>query len=347
MNPTQGLKVFAMPDPLAKGFTRSQINDLIYQLTADPEQSRLMMEAESLAVLDAAYIKGESVTRQNGFILDAVTTSYARFPRAIQALERALNRFLSSNGITVIDNEIGEPKKNNLFATIAVQFTLSDGQAITIVFHAPDEDPKVFKPDDVVIAFRWLLNKRDITQAVTPEMGKGKAREVSLPTIAKRLSHLVVANSEVFQVKQKEVTEAREHLAYLQEQSNILMDELNQITTEISILEERNNELDHIISIKSNELAFRQNFNNDLRTKIAELKIVRPEPEGEQNSKLMAILTLENIINGLHDNVAADGVLEMIEEANYELEKLGLIDKFDALIGSAVEKYVELDEKQE
>ncbi|WFQ78108.1 hypothetical protein PXH59_00225 (plasmid) [Xenorhabdus sp. SF857] len=472
MNPIQGLKIFAMPDPLAKGFTRSQLNEVIYQLTADPEQSCLMMEAESLSILDAAYIEGEPVTHLDGFILDAVTTSYARFPRVIQALERALNRFLSGNGITVIENEIGEPKKNNLFATIAAQFNLSDGQAITVVFHAPDEDPKIFKPDDVVIAFRWLLNKRDITQAVAPEMDKGKVREVSLPTIGKRISHLVAANSETFQAKQKEVIESRERLATLQEQSKTLIDELNKVTTEVAILEERNNELDHIVSKKSSELTFRQNYNNELREKIARLKAIKPDepldtkPQPEENTakerlaliapalfnnilssmstiaaidrgeergltrslfvnsivnklktrhnngqyeivdtsldfiknvqkdldkpiitsrnsvwslhsnaagsleeknetalptdhqemednevignyKPKAALTLEDIVNGLHDNVAADNVLKMIEESSEELEELGLVEEFDSLIGSAVEKYVELDEKQE
>ena len=129
MNPVKGLKVFAMPDPLAKGFTRSQIKEAMYQLTADPEQEALMFEVEPLSVMDAAYVEGELVGKHDGFILDAVTTSYASFPRTMKALARALNRALSSSNITVTDHEVGEPKKNNLFATVAAQFSLSDGQA--------------------------------------------------------------------------------------------------------------------------------------------------------------------------------------------------------------------------
>lgn len=111
MNPVNGLKVYAMPDPLAKGFTRSQIKEAMYQLTADPEQEALMLEAEPFAIMDAAYVEGERVEAHDGFILDAVTTSYATFPRTMKALARALNRALSSSNITVTDHEVGEPKK--------------------------------------------------------------------------------------------------------------------------------------------------------------------------------------------------------------------------------------------
>ncbi|HFQ5182123.1 TPA: hypothetical protein ACGUW2_004119 [Vibrio vulnificus] len=505
MNPANGLKIYAMPDPLAKGFTRSQIKEAMYQLTADPEQEALMLEAEPFAVMDTAYVEGVRVEAHDGFILDAVTTSYATFPRTMKALARALNRSLSSSNITVTDHEVGEPKKNNLFATVAAQFILSDGQAVSVVFHAPDEDPKVFKPDDVVIAFRWLLNKRDITQVVAPEMNKGKMREVSLSTIGKRIGNIAAANSEAFQAKQKEVTESRNELASLQESSNALLDELNTLTTEVAQLEGRDKELEHMVTVKSDELAERQRYNDSLREKIAALKAAQPAPEPspapsqgegepqpeEENAALerfklvepslfkdvvasistiaaidrgeekgltrslfvssivnklktrhnngqsevvdaaldfisevqksldkpiisarnavwslhsnatgskeekdesatpdspeqpitptpedtpaetpdapdesqkgendnmneqsvgdkpQAVLTLENIVNGVHDDVAADDVLEMIEEASEELEKLGLVEEYDALIGSAVEKYAELDEKQE
>lgn len=493
MNPVNGLKVYAMPDPLAKGFTRSQIKEAMYQLTADPEQEALILEAEPFAIMDAAYVEGERVEAHDGFILDAVTTSYATFPRTMKALARALNRALSSSNITVIDHQVGEPKKNNLFATVAAQFSLSDGQAVSVIFHAPDEDPKVFKPDDVVIAFRWLLNKRDITQIVAPEMTKGKMRDVSLSTIGKRISGLVGANSERFQAKQKEVKAARDELSRLNESANTLLDELRLLTEDVAQLESRDKELDHMVTVKSDELTKRQRYNDNLREKIAALKAAQPdpepspepsqgegEPEPEENTALerfklvepslfkdvvasistiaaidrgeekgltrslfvssivnklktrhnngqsevvdaaldfisetqkyldkpiistrngvwslhsnatgskeekddnaapedpvtptpdsqdesqsgesgdmneqsvgdkpKAVLTLENIVNGMHDDVAADDVLELIEETSDELEALDLVEKYDALIGSAVEKYAELDEKQE
>ncbi|HDY8182601.1 TPA: hypothetical protein RQL23_003989 [Vibrio vulnificus] len=528
MNPIHGLKVFSMPDPLAKGFTRSQIKEAMYQLTADPEQEALLFEVEPLSVMDSAYVEGVPVEPNDGFILDAVTTRYATFQRTMQALSRALNRSLSSNDITVIGHDIGEPKKNNLFATVSAQFMLSDGQAISVVFHAPDEDPKVFKPDDVVIAFRWLLNKRDITQVVAPEMNQGKMKEVSLATIGKRIGTLVAANSELFQSKQKEVNAARAELSKTQEESNALIEELTLLTTEVAQLEDQSKTVAHIVTMTSDELAKRQAYNDALREKIAALKqsvtppedkgqsetegeqepenagdrlklidsslyrdivsslatilaidrgeekgatrslfvnsivnklrtrhnngqselvdaaldfikqaqanldkplisaknsvwslhsnasgskeekdeMAKPdviEPEQSQNGdesepevitppqsaegnpesvtpppsiesetpsqstdpvvsqdgeseeiptqpvgdKPQSVLTLENIVNGLHDDVAADDVLEMIEEASEELEQLGLLEQYDALIGSAVEKYAELDEKQE
>ncbi|MBT2979683.1 hypothetical protein AA405_19365, partial [Vibrio anguillarum] len=205
---------------------------------------------------------------------------------------------LSSNNISVVGHEIGEPKKNNLFAIVAAQFELSDGQAISVIFHAPDEDPKVFKPDDVVIAFRWLLNKRDITQVVAPEMSLGKMKEVSLPTIGKRIGTLAAANSEAFQAKQKEVNSAREDLKKAQEESNNLLDELSQLTTEVAQLEDQDKTIEHMVTVKSDELAKRQVYNDQLREKIAALKAAQPapepspEPSGQDASETMLRLQL-------------------------------------------------------
>lgn len=270
MNPQLGQRLFSTPDPLAIGLTASQTAEAMYQLSADPELEALMLEPASLAIMDAAYVEGEAVV--SGLILDAVTTTFARFPRTMKALERSLNRSgLAAEEISVTGHEIGAPKKNNLFATVAVQFSLSDGQSLTVIFHAPDEDPKIFKPDDMVIAFRWLLNKRDITQVVTPEMAQGKMRDISLQSVAKRVASLIMANSEKFQAKQTEVRQMKENLGATNKEIDSLTEELQTLNVSISDLSEESESLDQVIALKTGKLTETQQLNDSLRAQIAEL----------------------------------------------------------------------------
>lgn len=474
MNPLHGQRLFAVSDPLAVGFTDSQLADAMYELTASDEQEALMLETESFSVMDSCYIAGEPVV--SGLVLDAVTTSFARFPRVMQALQRALNR---GADVKVLEHEIGTPKKNNMFATVAVQFKLSDGQVLSVVFHAPDEDPKVFKPDDMVVAFRWLLNKRDITQVVTPEMSQGKMKDVSLTTVAKRVGSLIAANSSKFTAKQDEVAAAKKALEDIEVEKDKLRDELAGLTNDIAEISESKETADKVLQTKKQGLQDATDYNEKLRARVAELQASQPDVEPDQvedvtpepnpildpqpesvtkqnknesserleliDSKLHrditssmstiaaidqngakgrdralfvssivnkvktkhknqqqevvdaaldyidamqegrakplitkrngvwklhsnasgtpeekvqeseqpepdkpeAVTTLEAIINGVHDDVNADDILEMIEEAAEQLESLGLVEEYDALIGSAAEKYAELDEKQE
>ncbi|MBQ7607381.1 MAG: hypothetical protein IJU76_05370 [Desulfovibrionaceae bacterium] len=46
-----------------------------------------------------------------------------------------------------------------------MQLPFSDGQVVSVIFHAPWADKKAIGPSVRIVAFRWLLNTRDITQA--------------------------------------------------------------------------------------------------------------------------------------------------------------------------------------
>lgn len=305
MNPQLGQRLFSTPDPLAVGLTVNETIDAIYSLTSDPEQEALMMESVSLAVMDSAYIKGDPIL--SGFILDAISTTYARFPRTMKALERSLNRGgLQASGIEVSAHEIGTPKKNNLFATVAVQFTMTDGQALTVVFHAPDEDPKIFKPDDMVVAFRWMLNKRDITQVVSPEMIQGKMRDTSLQSIAKRVVSLVVANSEKFKAKQAEVMKMRETLAESNKEVNTLTEELQSLTMDISNINDHSEEIDQSLALKNKLLTETEQRNEELRAQISELRAIhKVEPVSQKIVESEAGERLRLIDSDLHRNITS------------------------------------------
>lgn len=225
----RGLRLFDQPVLGGTGFSPSELADIYYGLISD-ENAGLMFESESLDVMDAAYNPGEPVTES--MVLDAVTAKYNRFPKTMAALQRVFNRQLP-DAIKAEEPAIGTPKVSAGFATVTVQFPFSDGQTVSIIFHAPDNDPKKINGADEVIAFRWLLNQRDITHIVAPEMTQGIMRDIPLQTVGKRITQLVEKNSARFTKKQGEVTQQREDLARNEELVKTLSDQTVVLADEV------------------------------------------------------------------------------------------------------------------
>lgn len=81
------------------------------------------------------------------------------------AVVRTLNKHLSESEIKALPPIVGKPRKTGGFAYVTVQLPFSDGQVVSVIFHSPEGDRKRITEQDRIIAFRWLLNKRDITQS--------------------------------------------------------------------------------------------------------------------------------------------------------------------------------------
>lgn len=205
MNPfVDGLRMTTGIDLFAKGMDQAELYSIYYGLISDREQERLLMESATLDEIDEAYNQGEIE-----MVLEAITVKkFAQTESKMRALVRTLNMY-ALKGVAALDAQIGKPRKSGLFATVTVQIPMSDGQIVSIVFHSPTGDEKKILPDDMIVAFRWLLNKRDITHTVSPERGK----DVSLQTVAKRVMQLVAKNSEAFQKAQTEIVAQKEELA--------------------------------------------------------------------------------------------------------------------------------------
>ena len=200
------------------GFPFRQLERIYSQLVEEDEG--LMFEAESMDVMDAAYNPGDVISA--GMILDAVTARYNKFPRTMAALQRVFNRQLSGD-LGADAPEIGEPRKAGGFATVTAQFPFNDGQRVTIVFHAPGSGSTI-RGSDEVVAFRWLLNKRDITHIVAPEMTQGIMRDIPLQQLARRISQLVEKNSPRFRAKQEKINNARTALR----ETELVVEQLSQ-----------------------------------------------------------------------------------------------------------------------
>ncbi len=256
-------------DLFANGFSAKELNEKWYLLIADRREEALLLESASFDEIDRAYNGGDPIEDD---IFEAIRVQqFSRTQQKMAALQRIFNRALASdtgeNPITCEAPTIGKPKTSGLFATVTVQFPFSDGQTVSIVFHSPDNNAKKIGPSDEIIAFRWLLNKRDITHAVSPEDGQ----EVSLESIGKRISQLVRKNSEKFQKQQKPLMEQKVKLQELKGQVSAAETQSHNLMAELKQAEEDALKVDDAIAKAKKELEALQAENQTLEARIAAL----------------------------------------------------------------------------
>ena len=219
MNPiTEGHRHYTGPDPKAKGFNRMELTDAYYSLVSDARQAQLLLESVTMAEVDEGYNPDPDYDENDGreeSIMESIRVKQlSRTPQTMAALRRALNKQMADKGLEVGEAVIGKPKKSGLFATVTVQFPISDGQTLTIVFHSPDGNKMQIAASDEILAYRWLLNKRDITVAVSPD----GEEDVSLEEVGKRTAQLVEKNSTRFQATQKDIQDQKTALEALKQQ---------------------------------------------------------------------------------------------------------------------------------
>jgi len=257
----EGMKITTGLDLFADGFTGDDLDVVYYDLTSDPEQEALLMESASIHDIDAHYNPGELLE----MIFESIKIQrFSQTDSKMKALIRVLNR--SGDGITAAEEPIiGKPRKSGLFATVTVQIPLSDGQVLSIIFHSPSGDDKKILADDVIIAFRWLLNKRDITHAVSPEKGQS----ISLEKIAKRVMQIVSKNSDAFQKKQFEVKAQKAELEDVTKSVEGKKARKHEVSGFIADLSEEAQDLDDSVAILESRIEDTRKRNADLEVAIA------------------------------------------------------------------------------
>lgn len=274
MNPfCEGTRITLRLDILSKGYNRSELSQAFYGLMAEPRQGKLLLECASFDEIDQEYNPGDDDQNSDRIgteelILEAVTVrAFSRTAQTMAALQRVLNKVMADKGLTVGDAVIGNPKKTGLFASVTVQFPISDGQTLSIIFHSPDNNKMQIMPDDVIIAFRWLLNKRDITVAVSPEGEK----DVSLDEVGKRVSQLVEKNSQRFQTQQKALVEGKKALEDLKANVTIKQDENSTLMNALADKQGADKVLTGKIEGAKTLLSQTVNYNDQLQAQIDSL----------------------------------------------------------------------------
>ncbi|MGJ0637451.1 hypothetical protein [Xenorhabdus bovienii] len=198
------IRVIDKIDFMLSSPTDAQFNDLFKGSGAD-----LMLENVSLDEVEHSYLGHECVSSDTA-MFESITTTRMRLSQTMRAFIRKLNQGLSGTGILSGTNdtgntdsgmpsiggaEIGRVRRVGNIPVMVAKIPLSDGQSVSIIFHSPTSDNGRIQNDDVLTAFRFLLNKRDVSHVVAPMNG----RDISLPQVCQSLSNLIERNSSKFQ----------------------------------------------------------------------------------------------------------------------------------------------------
>ncbi|THA05534.1 hypothetical protein [Rodentibacter pneumotropicus] len=177
-------------------------------------------------------------------ILDAIISQYTKLTAKMNIMQRAMSRSgatvksFNDKGeeidmpLTVVGYQISDPFMRLGTANVVALFELSDGQTISIYFHNPDVTPKKITPQDEVISFKWLLNKKDVTIVVAPERGK----DINVLQVATRIMKIAAKNSAAFVRQNKNRAERIARVTALRERVEQKEKELKQKVKKIDEL---------------------------------------------------------------------------------------------------------------
>ena len=169
--------------------------------------------------------KGEMV------VLDALVVPQFKLEKTAVTFGRVFNR-CGDDSLQVAPEgvQISKPFKKNGTTNVAMVFELTDGQVITCFLHNPDKTPNQLKPDDNLIAWRWMLNKKDITILVAPENGKDQ----HINEIGRRTMKLASKNSKRFTEANAQRAKREENLRVTEERIAAKREILKQLTDQIN-----------------------------------------------------------------------------------------------------------------
>ena len=165
---------------------------------------------------------------------DALVVEAYKLESTVSKLALAMDKATSIGTLKVAKQTLSKPKTMRGFGVIQqlVSFELSDGQAVSIIFNVSDSEANAsakMTKDDLLVAWKYKLNSRDITAAVQPNA----TQNVSLNMIASRIMGLADANSEKFVAAQKkkdamktELAETNQRVKDLQGQEQSLLQEI-------------------------------------------------------------------------------------------------------------------------
>lgn len=359
INPIFGMRITTDYDALPRGFENFELVKVINTLSETRHDYDMLMEAAQFDEVDSFYNPGTDEVSDD-YVLEAIVVDkFSKTERRMAAVVRVLNRHLSDSEIKALDPIVGKPKKTGTYAYVTVQLPFSDGQVVSVIFHAPEGDKKKIGPSDQIIAFRWLLNKRDITQVVAPEDGS----EISLESIAKRITQLVEKNSARFERTQKEaqaerqaLDKAREDLKEAEERQRELMDSVAESSKE-------SESVDAQLSTILAQLEKQKSINAELQAKLDAMRKSQPnggaggkngagtgkggtKPSTTGTDKPAYILNLEDVVAGKYDH-DTDKIDALLDQAANQADKDGIFAKYEDLFNRAADRLTELFKKKQ
>lgn len=272
----QAVRVINFIDPRASALTAATVADVLDEGGED------MLEAMTMHAIEAGGFSDYAL-HQNDMLMEAIDTTRNRVSQTMRAFIRALNQKLSGTGITAGNDtagdaddgtksiggaSVGRVRKVQGLAILPAIIPLSDGQTVTVMFHSPSGDQGRIAANDTLVAFQFLLNKKDVTHVVAPMGGQ----DMSLSQVTMSLSNLIEKNTEKFQRNQKrqlrmksDLAAATATLASLTSQEPQLNDALTQLNSDGAALQNQ-------LSTLQVQIDQQDEHNSDLENQIAALQ---------------------------------------------------------------------------
>lgn len=162
-------------------------------------------------------------------VLDALVVPFARLERQMGVMQRVMDR--ASGEVKPVSMQVTSPFRQHGTANVAVVFELSDGQTVSVFFHNPDVNPRSVKPQDELVSWKWLLNKKDITIVVAPERGQ----DINVRYVARRIMALAEKNSAAFKRANQRRAERMEKIGSLKSEIADLETQLKKAEGELEL----------------------------------------------------------------------------------------------------------------
>ena len=159
------------------------LSDLIY---------RLRREDGDGLMLDAVTVDDIMEVSEGEEALDALVVQYNKAERKSEQLLRIMESV--GGDVKPTSVQVTQPFKQRGTTNVVFLYELSDGQTVSIWMHNPDSTPNKILPQDELVSWRWMLNKKDITLLVAPERGV----DINVREAARRIMKLAQQNSARF-----------------------------------------------------------------------------------------------------------------------------------------------------
>jgi hypothetical protein len=199
------------------------VGALLYEMRrTDPDG--LMFDSATMADIT------ESLA-DDGEMLDAMVIEYKQFDRKAAQLLRVMQNVGGEVKADAV--EVSKPFKSKGTTQVAMLFTMSDGQSVSVFFHNPDSTPNKLMPADELISWKWVQNKKDITVVVAPEGGQ----DINPRIVCRRIMALIQKNSAKFVKANENKTASTAALDELKASVESKTGELAALDTQISELQ--------------------------------------------------------------------------------------------------------------
>ena len=263
-------------------FDPKPLNDNQVQMLLSGVDHELALEPVTLEEIENTYTA--DLLTEDDLLLSAITTKNNRLKKTMEALVREINKSFTGEldagaehysliseqlkGRVISSAIVSKPRKAGQYAVITALIPVSDGQSISIIFYAPDDDPLKINDTDTLIAFRFLLNKRDITHIVAPMGGK----DISLRQTCVSIAQAVEKNSVKFQANSAKSKAEKEALDRVNEQIENTLSQANDSAEKIESLTQALSENKSEIELLAPKVNRLTQANASLKADIEELK---------------------------------------------------------------------------